>query len=242
MYWNTDKPFLQRNRRNRKPEPVELFHPPVLPFPCFFWKKREENHQKKQGFFYPHRTPKIPGKEGKNAQKNKEFLAREKNKEIPKKQGKEGQGPQNRNRTEPKPGAHSVNSRILTAPESDPLESGEGNCPKLLPLHLNLSSGLSKRCFCQTVILSGWHPPFSSFLSTSWVGGANPWFFVGRMQYQNFRRFSSKPPVFGRGQNDRFPKRPFRQPWLVAFQTQTQNRRVLATQFPKSHPCPRWQL
>ena len=25
---------------------------------------------------------------------------------------------------------------------------------------------------------------------------------------------------------------------LVAFQTQTQNRRVLATQFPKSHPCP----
>ena len=27
---------------------------------------------------------------------------------------------------------------------------------------------------------------------------------------------------------------------LVAFQTQTQNRRVLATQFPKSHPCPRW--
>ena len=29
---------------------------------------------------------------------------------------------------------------------------------------------------------------------------------------------------------------------LVALQTQTQNRRVLATQFPKSHPCPRWQL
>ena len=27
---------------------------------------------------------------------------------------------------------------------------------------------------------------------------------------------------------------------LVAFQTQTQNRRVLATQFPKSQPCPRW--
>ena len=25
---------------------------------------------------------------------------------------------------------------------------------------------------------------------------------------------------------------------LVAFQTQTQNRSVLATQFPKSHPCP----
>ena len=30
------------------------------------------------------------------------------------------------------------------------------------------------------------------------------------MQYRNFRQFSSKPPVFGRGQNDRFPKRPFR--------------------------------
>ena len=29
-------------------------------------------------------------------------------------------------------------------------------------------------------------------------------------------------------------------PSLVAFQTQTQNRRVLATQFPKSQPCPRW--
>ena len=29
-------------------------------------------------------------------------------------------------------------------------------------------------------------------------------------------------------------------PALVAFQTQTQNRSVLATQFPKSHPCPRW--
>ena len=29
---------------------------------------------------------------------------------------------------------------------------------------------------------------------------------------------------------------------LVAFQTQTQNRSVLATQFPKSQPCPRWYL
>ena len=27
---------------------------------------------------------------------------------------------------------------------------------------------------------------------------------------------------------------------LVAFQTQTQNRSVLATQFPKLHHCPRW--
>ena len=74
-------------------------------------------------------------------------------------------------------------------------------------------SGLSKRCFWQTVILLGWHPPFSSFSSISGVRGAKSLLFVGRMQYQNFRRFSSKPPVFGRGQNDRFPKRPFRQPW-----------------------------
>ena len=27
LYWNTEKHFLQRNRRNLKPEPVEPFHP-----------------------------------------------------------------------------------------------------------------------------------------------------------------------------------------------------------------------
>ena len=27
VYWNTEKPFMQRNRRNRKPEPIEPFHP-----------------------------------------------------------------------------------------------------------------------------------------------------------------------------------------------------------------------
>ena len=26
LYWNTEKPFLQSNRRNRKPEPLEPFH------------------------------------------------------------------------------------------------------------------------------------------------------------------------------------------------------------------------
>ena len=67
-------------------------------------------------------------------------------------------------------------------------------------------SGLSKRCFWQTVILLGWHPPFSSFSSISGVRGAKSLVFVGRMQYQNFRQFSSKPPVFGRGRNDRFFK------------------------------------
>ena len=25
LYWNTEKPFLQRNRQNRKPEPLEPF-------------------------------------------------------------------------------------------------------------------------------------------------------------------------------------------------------------------------
>ena len=57
-------------------------HLPVLPFLVFLEKGRE-NHQKTR-IFYPYRTPKIPGKEGKNAQKNKEFLARRKNKEFKK--------------------------------------------------------------------------------------------------------------------------------------------------------------
>ena len=39
--------------------------------------------------------------------------------------------------------------------------------------------------------------------------------FVRRMPYRNFRRFSSKPPVFGRRQKHRFPKRSFRQHWLI---------------------------
>ena len=61
-------------------------------FPCpafvfFFLKKGKENHQKSKDF-YSHRTPKIPGQEGKNAQKKKkEFLAGEEKKQgIPKKQ------------------------------------------------------------------------------------------------------------------------------------------------------------
>ena len=43
---------------------------------------------KKTRIFYPYRTPKIPGKEGKNAQKNKEFLAGEKSKEFQKSKGR----------------------------------------------------------------------------------------------------------------------------------------------------------
>ena len=69
-----------------------------------------------------------------------------------------------------------------------------------------------KQCFWQTVIWPGWHPPFSSFSPISGFWGAKWFVFVGRMQYRNFRRFSSKPPVFGGGQEYRFPKRPFRQP------------------------------
>ena len=79
------------------------------------------------------------------------------------------------------------------------------------------TSGLSKLCFWQTVILLGWHPPFSSFSLISGVRGAKSLVLVGRMQYQYFRLFSSKPPVFGRGQNDRFPKRRFRQPWIPSW-------------------------
>ena len=40
------------------------------------------------------------------------------------------------------------------------------------------------------------------------------------------------PVILGMGLSPDSPK--------VAFQTQTQNRSVLATQLPKSHPCPRW--
>ena len=36
--------------------------------------------------------------------------------------------------------------------------------------------------------------------------------FCGQNAISKFSPISSKPPVFGRGQNDRFPKRPFRQP------------------------------
>ena len=46
----------------------------------------ERTHFSRQPrIFYPYRTPKIPGKEGKRSKKNKEILARRKNKEIPKK-------------------------------------------------------------------------------------------------------------------------------------------------------------
>ena len=69
-----------------------------------------------------------------------------------------------------------------------------------------IKSGLSKRCFWQTVILSGGHPPFSSI---SGVEEAKSLVFVGRMQYQNFRQFRQNHP-FSAGdkttvyQNDRF--------------------------------------
>ena len=42
----------------------------------FSWKKGGKT--KKTRIFYPYRTPKTPGREGKNAQKNKEILARRK--------------------------------------------------------------------------------------------------------------------------------------------------------------------
>ena len=55
-----------------------------------FLENGQENHQKNKDF-YPCRTPKIPGKEGKNAQKKQGIPRTGKKQGIPKKQGKEGE-------------------------------------------------------------------------------------------------------------------------------------------------------
>ena len=47
-----------------------------------FVENGKENPPKQQGF-YPCRTPKILGEEGKNTQNSKEVLGKEKSKEIP---------------------------------------------------------------------------------------------------------------------------------------------------------------
>ena len=41
MYWNTEKPFLQRNRRNQKPEPIEPFHPQTVTEPNRGYSEKE---------------------------------------------------------------------------------------------------------------------------------------------------------------------------------------------------------
>ena len=61
-----------------------VFHPLALSFLSLFFRKKAGKTTKKTRIFYPYRSPKIPGKEGKNARKNKEILARRKNKEIQK--------------------------------------------------------------------------------------------------------------------------------------------------------------
>ena len=33
LYWNTEQPFFQRNRQNRKPKPLEPFHPQTVTEP-----------------------------------------------------------------------------------------------------------------------------------------------------------------------------------------------------------------
>ena len=76
---------------------------PTLSFLSLFFlkKKARKTHQKNKDF-YPYRTPKIPGKEGKNARKNKEVLAEEqKNKEFPpkNKERKDRAGPQGSKRS-----------------------------------------------------------------------------------------------------------------------------------------------
>ena len=54
----------------------------TLSFLSLFFFEKARKPTKKTRIFYPYRTPKIPGKEGKNAQKNKEILAGEKNKKF----------------------------------------------------------------------------------------------------------------------------------------------------------------
>ena len=57
----------------------------------FFFENGQENLQKTR-IFYPCRTPKIPGKEGKKRSKKQGIPRRGKKQGIPKKQGKEGEG------------------------------------------------------------------------------------------------------------------------------------------------------
>ena len=74
----------------------------TLSFLVFLEKGTEKSPQKKR-IFYPYRTPKIPGKEGKNARKNKEFLARKENKEFQKsKERKDREKPRPKNVSDPK--------------------------------------------------------------------------------------------------------------------------------------------
>ena len=60
-----------------------------------------------------------------------------------------------------------------------------------------LLSGLSKRCFWQTVILPGWHPPFSSFSSIPGLEQQNPLFLWVECNIRTFANFR---------QNHLFPK------------------------------------
>ena len=71
--------------------------------------------------------------------------------------------------------------------------------------------GGRKRYFWQTAVLPEWHPPFSSFLSSSGAWGAKPLVFVCRMQIIIFA-FFVKATCFRQGQKHRFPKTPFSQP------------------------------
>ena len=65
-------------------------HYPVLPFLVFFWKMARET-TKKTRIFYPYRTPKIPGKEGKKTlKKTRNSLHGQKARNSNKKKGKFG--------------------------------------------------------------------------------------------------------------------------------------------------------
>ena len=92
-------PFMSANRTLAIPDfcrflpmtrlRLENLHFPVLPFLAFLEKKARKTTQRTR-IFYPYRTPKISGKEGKNAQKNKKFLAGEKRKEFQKSKERKG--------------------------------------------------------------------------------------------------------------------------------------------------------
>ena len=84
-----EMPSLPRfGHRNRKIGPGFK----TLSFLSLVFGKNARKTTKKTRIFYPHQTPKIPGKEGEKRSKKQGIPRKGKNKEIQKKKGKEGQG------------------------------------------------------------------------------------------------------------------------------------------------------
>ena len=74
------------------------------------------------------------------------------------------------------------------------------------------NGAFGKRSFCRRYQVTP--AIFDRFVDFRGLSSKIPCFFAGRMQYQNFRHFSSKPPGFGRVQNDRFQNGRFDNPEL----------------------------